>query len=51
MSTLQTAALPQLPAADQQDLAEWLHHLASLAADQAVEVETLAFEITREGNE
>jgi len=38
-----------LDAAGQQDLSEWLHYLATLAADQAVEVEALAFEVAREG--
>ena len=36
-----------LDAAGQQDLSEWLHHLATLAADQAVAVESVAFEAAR----
>jgi len=43
--------MSMLPAADQQDLAEWLHHLATLAANQALEVESAASEIPQEGDE
>lgn len=40
--------MAMLPIADQQDLAEWLHHLASLAADQAVELDSAAMEVMKE---
>lgn len=42
-----------LDAAGQQDLSEWLHHLATLAADQAIHAEqevAASVEVSTDGN-